>query len=52
MTENNDSTPTGVTTLERIIERRRGCGLRDLTITEQSEILTTGFYDPEKYLED
>ena len=38
-----------ITTLERVMESRKGRGLRDLTITEQSEILTTGYYDEEKY---
>ena len=38
-----------VTTLERIIESRKSRGLRELTTCEQSEILTTGFYDEEKY---
>jgi hypothetical protein len=38
-----------ITTLERIIKSRKDRGLRDLTTTEQSEILTTGFYDEEKY---
>lgn len=47
MTANNSSPQC--TTLERINERRKKEGLRDLTVIEQSEILTTGFYDPEKY---
>jgi hypothetical protein len=40
-----------ITTLERVIQLRKNRGLRDLTTTEQSEILTTGFYDEEKYQE-
>ena len=38
-----------ITTMERIIERRKREGKRDLTTIEVSEILTTGFYDDEKY---
>jgi hypothetical protein len=38
-----------ITTLERVIKSRKDRGLRDLTVIEQSEILTTGFYDEEKY---
>jgi hypothetical protein len=38
-----------ITTLERVIESRKWRGLRELTVTEQSEILTTGYYDEEKY---
>jgi hypothetical protein len=40
-----------ITTLERIEQSRKSRGLRDLTTTEISEILTTGFYDEEKYME-
>lgn len=38
-----------ITTLQTIIERRKREGKRDLTTTEQSEILTNGYYDEEKY---
>lgn len=40
-----------ITTLERVEQSRKSRGLRDLTTTEKSEILTTGFYDEEKYME-
>jgi hypothetical protein len=40
-----------ITTLERIIKSRADRNLRELTVAEQSEILTTGFYDEEKYEE-
>jgi len=40
-----------ITTLQTVIERRKREGKRELTIIEQSEILTTGFYDEEKYRE-
>ena len=40
-----------ITNLETIINRRMVKGLRPLTIAEQSEILTTRYYDEEKYTE-
>lgn len=40
-----------VTNLETIINRRKKEGKRDLTVVEQSEIMTTGYYDEEKYEE-
>ncbi len=40
-----------ITNLQTIIDRRKREGKRDLTVTEQSEILTTGYYDEEKYSE-
>lgn len=39
-----------ITTFERIEQSRKSRGLRDLTTTEISEILTTGYYDEEKYI--
>ena len=47
--QNGDSERGGYTTLESIIDERMVRGLRPLTITEQSEILTTVYYDEEKY---
>lgn len=40
-----------ITTLQTIIDRRKREGKRDLTAIECSEILTTGYYDEEKYPE-
>jgi len=41
-----------ITTLQAILDRRKRAGKRDLTETEQSEILTTGYYDEETYPEE
>ena len=41
-----------ITNLQTIIDRRKREGKRDLTEIEQSEIITTGYYDEEKYLDE
>ena len=51
MTAGKHQQQRGCTALEIIIRERKEKNLRDLTIAEQSEILTTGFYDAEKYAE-